>query len=620
MKSFCITGYSQFSLNNLAEVFRLGGSSPAIHSSRDSKLSIQAWHENVLARQPEDRDDSALVVGRLWDQVAIDIFLANHASPTWHWAEKNSIAALDYWNQFDPNIFFVIVYQSPLEALSEAFREGQRTQAEFNKKLKDWETTTRALLNFRETNPKRTLLIPKSLINIDGKACIKLINAKWRTKLTPNYLATQEVAPLDILPELLIASYINNHLNIRELERKADVLLDSTATNLRSSTTSFLIEQLSLATTPQAPALLEGMQKENFLLLNELEGENAFLLENLHNAQEIIESSLRIQDQLSSQLEQYKRRFNKLLEKSHATWEFDSITTKLINSDIKNPIIEWTIIDTYIDDIFFEVLVFKTVSNGGITGFSLSKSNGPFASEELVIEESSHESLLMPVKGSIKSGANAALTALSSTEWTRLNALAHKMISFLDTYEGDVLPDGIPAKNIWQGLINYVNTLKSWPKVMRYDSVRAIQHSQIENYSSLEITLKNIILGDRQWSTFTYRIATFSEEIFDKHPRLEFPEVSKGAVENWFIESHDSRGSRLELRLAPPTHIDTTVWHRLSDNDRYFIAALVSKLGDQMDSLSEQATLDVDWSDWKKLGDSIKNTFTEAHMSSLKSR
>ncbi|WP_163008240.1 hypothetical protein, partial [Pseudomonas viridiflava] len=105
-----------------------------------------------------------------------------------------------------------------------------------------------------------------------------------------------------------------------------------------------------------------------------------------------------------------------------------------------------------------------------------------------------------------------------------------------------------------------------------------------------------------------YSLATVDhDDTFGQNPRLEFDESARDVLENWFAESEDGRGLRLELRFARPDALDTNVWQILSDSDQILLAALVSNLTTQLNTIKTQCPEDVQrWEDWHDLADVVK--------------
>lgn len=122
--------------------------------------------------------------------------------------------------------------------------------------------------------------------------------------------------------------------------------------------------------------------------------------------------------------------------------------------------------------------------------------------------------------------------------------------------------------------------------------------------------MTNIKFESRTIPQFNYRLSSVNSnsERFGQHPRLEFHEDAKGLFDNWFIESEDDRGPRLELRFSMPDLMDIGVWRRLSPNDQLLIAATISKLPEKISELLGGRDGDSDRSDWIHIAEMLKRT------------
>jgi len=105
-----------------------------------------------------------------------------------------------------------------------------------------------------------------------------------------------------------------------------------------------------------------------------------------------------------------------------------------------------------------------------------------------------------------------------------------------------------------------------------------------------------------------YRISTIDEheDSFGQNPRLEFPRNAQQYLENWFIETNDFRGPRLELRFSRPDAMDTNIWSSLAEKDQVLIAGLISSMPIQFADLSKtEIDTSAKWPAWTDLALSI---------------
>ena len=152
------------------------------------------------------------------------------------------------------------------------------------------------------------------------------------------------------------------------------------------------------------------------------------------------------------------------------------------------------------------------------------------------------------------------------------------------------------------------------PKTLRFDELYIKDYEELGEYENLTFHLTNISFANKLYKNFEFRLAcaNIQDNQFGTDPKLEFPEeFGKIILENWFAESEDNYGSKLELRFAIPNAMDINVWDKLSQNDKIFIYNLVNLLPNRITQLSKINTNEKMFSrsfdDWINLANTIKN-------------
>lgn len=174
MKSLCITGNTQAGVDHLANLVIQGGAQAALPAPRTPEVSMADWHQAVLG-QFAGSDIAQGSMGRVWDQLAGDIFLANRMQPLWFWADARSTALLDFWQGFDLNTRFVLVYTDPATALEQVLGSGQIAESQLDEFLAQWQQASRQMLRFHLRQPQRSLLVSHD-VDSDPYACVSLLN------------------------------------------------------------------------------------------------------------------------------------------------------------------------------------------------------------------------------------------------------------------------------------------------------------------------------------------------------------------------------------------------------------------------------------------------------------
>lgn len=221
--------------------------------------------------------------------------------------------------------------------------------------------------------------------------------------------------------------------------------------------------------------------------------------------------------------------------------------------------------------------------------------------------------LCLPEAGHALQGHNSTLSSLSTRDWHMLRTLVSCLKQLLATSTTIQLPNPSNASALHAALTELDKILAQWPPVLRHDHL-ILQVDNRGAYQGISFELHNVQLGDKLWPTLHYKLSTVDgpNEALGKHPRLEFPESTKHVFNNWFVESNDSSGARLELRFARPDALDTDVWHRIDSEDKVIVAGILSALPSQLEELQRsQVDLNVPWQTWQEIACSMKSILSQ---------
>jgi hypothetical protein len=143
------------------------------------------------------------------------------------------------------------------------------------------------------------------------------------------------------------------------------------------------------------------------------------------------------------------------------------------------------------------------------------------------------------------------------------------------------------------------------PSVFRFDELTLMREQVNHDYEHLWLNFRHVAIGNKRLLDFDFRIscANLRPKVFGQFPKLEFPETSgRAAITEWFDESYDDFGPKLELRFALPESMDMQVWERLSASDREFLEALVQQMPAFLSELETSGLkLKRSWDDWQQL-------------------
>lgn len=221
MKSLCITGLIQEDIDFIAQVLELAGMKSAKSANRygasecetDSGISMSYWHEQVLKlpivrytdlaeedegyASPSSARELGLhatlearpagmrqEIGRLWEQLASDIFIRNMASDVWGWADTRSADLLPFWKGFDPQTRFVLVAVRPERFIAHLIEMSDEA-LDREVLLARWAQFHEAVLRFHRENPKNSVLVDMDDCVAQPGDLIKLCATQFGIELTP---------------------------------------------------------------------------------------------------------------------------------------------------------------------------------------------------------------------------------------------------------------------------------------------------------------------------------------------------------------------------------------------------------------------------------------------------
>lgn len=371
--------------------------------------------------------------------------------------------------------------------------------------------------------------------------------------------------------------------------------------------------QHAFADKNSALMLAERQLQEQTRFLEEARGEVSNLLTELHRTQEALEQISNIQKTASEQALQQQARIEKLKTLLPDHWEME---VKDIHRKRKasTEIICWTLKDVYITGSYISELYVEVHLRNGEAGISLKRtvSNSVTLSAQLGKLANGETIRIFPESKPINQGANIEISSLGTSDWNASREILRRLASLVENSEFS--HSRLKKKDLGilrAGLASLNQKLSNWPWTFRFDNIQLSETLQTHEYQKLALRIENLSIGNYSWPRLDYGIATVDHDgRFGQNPRLEFPESSKQIIHNWYPETSDGRGARLELRFAQPNAFDWNVWTKLSNEDRLLITALVTSIPSQIAALDRESVHKQDWQKWNELGLVMKNILT----------
>lgn len=646
MKTLCITGTECAMFNKISDTIFNAGISPAktITQPNGSSMDFNDWHQKVVDENSLLSIDSSSKIGRIWEQLAVDLFMENVGQEKWGWACPHSVKLLNFWHSFAPQLCFILLYSTPEEAIYSASKNLNNNSAHNNSGdaiIKQWLNDQQMMLKFYIKNPLQSLLINVNDFRKNPKYLVEKINEHFNFNLNSfTALNDPDSENLKILEPNSLAEYLVNitlqqsqylsevNTLFSELEKNkvaicADEIIAengimnnsiSTENNSKISNNnndSIVVDSYALLCKYNYDISNNINLQNNFVELQDSREEADLLLRQLHKVQEELEFYYLEYRAEKKRADTIESKWEKMLNKHPYYIDCDNIICQnssdnqglfwsLENIEIFNRSIDFLQLETLLwqDKIIFRFVEKQDKDLPLLVWNPNSKDN-----------QNNNEFIVCPLI------VNDAIQQLATTDIILLKNLSVLFFQQLQNNKDGIIVSN-PNINLFINMFRQIpdfldNVL---PKTLRFDELYIKDYEELGEYENLTFHLTNISFANKLYKNFEFRLAcaNIQDNQFGTDPKLEFPEeFGKIILENWFAESEDNYGSKLELRFAIPNAMDINVWDKLSQNDKNFIYNLVNLLSNRITQLSKINTNEKMFSrsfdDWINLANTIKN-------------
>ena len=649
MKTLCITGTECAMFNKISDTIFNAGISPAktITQPNGSSMDFNDWHQKVVDENSLLSIDSSSKIGRVWEQLAVDLFMENVGQEKWGWACPQSVKLLNFWHSFAPQLCFILLYSTPEEAIYTAsISEKNNIDNSADNIIQQWIANQQIMLKFYLKNPQQTLLVNVNDFKKNPQNLVEKINEHFNFNLNSfTALNDPDSENLKILEPNSLAEYLVNitlqqsqylsevNTLFSELEKNkvaicADEIIAengimnnsiSTENNSKISNNnndSIVVDSYALLCKYNYDISNNINLQNNFVELQDSREEADLLLRQLHKVQEELEFYYLEYRAEKKRADTIESKWEKMLNKHPYYIDCDNIICQnssdnqglfwsLENIEIFNRSIDFLQLETLLwqDKIIFRFVEKQDKDLPLLVWNPNSKDN-----------QNNNEFIVCPLI------VNDAIQQLATTDIILLKNLSVLFFQQLQNNKDGIIVSN-PNINLFINMFRQIpdfldNVL---PKTLRFDELYIKDYEELGEYENLTFHLTNISFANKLYKNFEFRLAcaNIQDNQFGTDPKLEFPEeFGKIILENWFAESEDNYGSKLELRFAIPNAMDINVWDKLSQNDKNFIYNLVNLLPNRISQLSktdiienstEEKMLSRNYNDWINLANTIKN-------------
>jgi hypothetical protein len=556
--SILVTASShEMPLNGIGKSLEMLGVNSPLEIEGARICSINDWLKKANARGSANP-------GRALQIALSEIFLANldNTNQThWGWADYRNTNLLDFWHEFDDQIRFLLVVESPLHLLARLTLKGELVADDSRLlALTQWTLSVEKIISFYRSWPDICLLTNSLAWSHQESEVVKSV-VSWLA-LDEMEVEFKENNELQDQSLLVLSQFLK--LNPEELELVDHLWQQVIA--LSPSPDQSLVEHSALLLAEQSFAQLTQLKKdtESLQVANQTKSEKIYQLQSEIKAfQKQVVSHESDREELSTSLNGLK---------------VDSETQKdkLIKFQVE-----------------LKELKEKNIDLEG--QLSYEKSKPPFdPSLELKLKDFEQENELLILQ---------------------LHQVQEELEDyFLKFQEAQtklfVEHSQLEATNskIRQLTLQLRNLQNTGGNLCQYEDIQLIRYFNEPGFESIWISLENAKIGTHHWPHFEFRFsaANVQPDGFSEQPHYEFPRLQNSAqvFENWYIESSDElRGDRFELRFnLREGAMDMAAWDALSKIDQARFVALIQSIPRMLDDLGEFNDLSIrSVIDWKEL-------------------
>jgi hypothetical protein len=577
MSIFVICGSPWSRTEALFQSLETQGVGRAIAAPGPRGLSIESLLSRLVPEAPQKgKDFLSTQPGKVYEQAAGDILIANWEQKHWGWADARNVWILDFLKSLDQNIRFILVHESPERAIARAILETDQ-DLDLESVVSSWFEHEKAMLRFHLRNAEQSLLI-------DAEDCFKSPNdflgqfeslpRVHRNNTEKDCSSSPMISPLALL---IARTQIQNHPEAlafnQEIESSLSWTIEDEAadeqteesraaenfreliksqSNLKTRITE-LKSRSQLVPANQSKEQDETLQRR----LKEEAEENELLLAQLHQVQEELEHYFLEFQESKQSSKRHESRIQRLLQKDPGLYDLESLRLIEKSQTEGTQITQWELQGFAGAGRIIEKLQVSLVRESGAPALWIHRNE----SQDALIRwpSQAHQEGILKIQPEGPEATRllrlTTIFAISPNDWELIERLCEVFSEEL----GKLVETGGSRLDRTEvvdhlAIVNDIGRkLGVFPGVFRFGKVQLKNLQLNPDYAHLWLELQDTQFGNQEWPRFEFRLsaAHIDSERLSIFPKLEFPLISDQPKQfsGWYEESLDDFGPKFELRF-----------------------------------------------------------------------
>ena len=171
--------------------------------SKNERLEIIEINKTILKSKKKNKPISQqLKIAKVWDTLALDLFLGNIDKDFWFFEDSNAVNLLDYWKSLDEQLGFVLVYNNPKSMLMNFINLKEKiSPKKLDKLLNGWMEYNTTLLNFFYKNQDKSFLVNSNQLKKNNIESIEELTKKIGFEVDAEQI-TQALCSVEVQKEI----------------------------------------------------------------------------------------------------------------------------------------------------------------------------------------------------------------------------------------------------------------------------------------------------------------------------------------------------------------------------------------------------------------------------------